>query len=68
MTWSVHSRRIDPIAHSGREYRANGTPNVTLIEGTADFVDAGTLDVEGRRITAPNILLAAGARPEHGPP
>lgn len=55
--------RIDPIAHSGREYRANGTPNVTLIEGTADFVDAGTLDVEGRRITAPNILLAAGARP-----
>jgi mycothione reductase len=55
--------RIDPIAESGREYRATGTPNVTLIEGTADFVDAHTLDVEGRRITAPNILLAAGARP-----
>jgi mycothione reductase len=55
--------RIDPIAESGREYRATGTPNVTLIEGTADFVDARTLDVEGRRITAPNILLAAGARP-----
>ena len=55
--------RIDPIAESGREYRASGTPNVTLIEGTADFVDAHTLDVEGRRITAPNILLAAGARP-----
>jgi mycothione reductase len=55
--------QIDPIALSGREYRANGTPNVTLIEGTADFVDEHTLDVEGRRITAPNILLAAGARP-----
>jgi len=54
---------IDPIASSGREYRATGTPNVTLIEGTADFVDERTLDVEGRRITAPNILLAAGARP-----
>ncbi len=55
--------RIDPIAEGGREYRATGTPNVTLIEGTADFVDAHTLDVEGRRVTAPNILLAAGARP-----
>ncbi len=54
---------IDPIAASGRDYRATGTANVTLIEGTADFVDERTLDVEGRRITAPNILLAAGARP-----
>ncbi len=54
---------IDPIASSGREYRATGTPNVTLIEGTAAFVDEHTLDVEGRRITAPHILLAAGARP-----
>ncbi|HUS43796.1 MAG TPA: mycothione reductase [Ilumatobacteraceae bacterium] len=54
---------IDPIASSGRDYRATGTPNVTLIEGTAAFADERTLDVEGRRITAPNILLAAGARP-----
>jgi mycothione reductase len=54
---------IDPIASSGRDFRATGTPNVTLIEGTASFVDEHTLDVEGRRITAPNILLAAGARP-----
>jgi mycothione reductase len=55
--------RIDPIAAGGREYRATGSPDVTLIEGTADFVDVRTLDVEGRRITAPQILLAAGARP-----
>ena len=55
--------RIDPIAEGGREYRANGSEHITLIEGTADFVDERTLDVEGRRITAPNILLAAGARP-----
>jgi mycothione reductase len=55
--------RIDPIAEGGREYRANGSEHITLIEGTADFVDERTLDVEGRRITAPNLLLAAGARP-----
>jgi len=54
---------IDPIAASGRDYRSAGTPNVTLVEGTADFVDERTLDVEGRRLTAPHILLAAGARP-----
>jgi len=53
---------IDPIAESGREYRASGSPNVTLIQGTADFVSEKTMDVEGRLITAPQILLAAGAR------
>ena len=55
--------RIDDISAGGRDYRATGTPNVTLIEGTAHFVAEKVLDVGGRRITAPNILLAAGARP-----
>ena len=55
--------RIDAISAGGREYRAEGNPDVTLIEGTAAFIDTHVLDVEGRRITAPNILLAAGARP-----
>ncbi|MGA9279421.1 mycothione reductase [Ilumatobacter sp.] len=55
--------RIDPISAGGRDYRANGTPNVTLIEGTARFISPKELDVHGRTITAPNILVAAGARP-----
>ncbi len=55
--------RIDDISAGGREYRASGTPNVTLIEGTAGFIDDKTLDVEGRTITAPKILVAVGARP-----
>ena len=55
--------RIDPISDGGRDYRASGTPNVTLVEGTAMFVGEKLLDVEGRLITAPNILVAAGARP-----
>ena len=60
--------RIDPIAAGGEEYRASGTPNVTLIKGTARFtadreflVDDGT--EAGRAISAPRVLLAAGARP-----
>ncbi len=60
--------RIDPIAAGGREYRATGNPDVTLIEGTARFVADHTFEVEiadgsRRTITAPKILLAAGARP-----
>jgi mycothione reductase len=59
--------RIDPISRGGREYRISGSPNVTLIEGTAVFLSDHTLDVEGRLITAPNILLAAGSRPSVPP-
>ena len=60
--------RIDPISAGGREYRATGTPNVTLIEGTARFVGDKifAIDVPGaaqRTITAPHVLVAAGSRP-----
>lgn len=55
--------RIDSIAESGREYRASGSDNVTLIQGTARFIGERILDVEGRTITAPNVLVAAGSRP-----
>ena len=60
--------RIDPISAGGREYRANGTPNVTLIEGTARFTGDKTFHIDGgerdgRTITAPRVLIAAGSRP-----
>jgi mycothione reductase len=55
--------RIDPIAEGGRQYRLSGTPNVTLIEGTARFVGDKVLEVDGRRITGSQILVAAGSRP-----
>jgi mycothione reductase len=55
--------RIDSIAEGGREYRANGSENVTLIQGTARFIGDKLFDVEGRTITAPNVLVAAGSRP-----
>jgi mycothione reductase len=55
--------RIDPISTGGREYRATGTPNLTLIEGSARFVGDRTLDVDGRVIAAPHVLVAVGSRP-----
>lgn len=61
--------RIDSISAGGREYRATGTENVTLLEGTARFsgdkqfvVDMND-DGPQRHITATKVLLAAGARP-----
>ena len=54
---------IDPIAEGGREYRATGSPNVEFISGTARFTGDRTFDVDGRIISAPKVLLAAGSRP-----
>jgi glutathione reductase (NADPH) len=36
---------------------------VTLIEGRARLVDAHTIEIAGKRYTAANILIAAGAHP-----
>lgn len=60
--------RIDAISAGGRDYRAHGTPNLTLLEGTARFTGVRVLDVElhdgsTRTITAPNILVGVGSRP-----
>ncbi len=59
---------IDPIAAGGEEYRATGSENITLIRGTATFTGDKTftvdcLDGSTRTISAPKVLLAAGARP-----
>ena len=64
--------RIDPISESGRGYRAESCENVTLIEGTGQFVRSEVdgmhaVDVDGRRITAPNVLVAVGSRPSLPP-
>ncbi|MEJ7799494.1 MAG: mycothione reductase, partial [Ilumatobacter sp.] len=59
--------RIDAISAGGRDYRATGSEHVTLIEGTARFVGDRTFDVEGRIITAEQVLVAAGSRPVDPP-
>lgn len=55
--------RIDPIAAGGADYRMNRCPNITVFTGSARFVGPKVLEVGERRLTAPQILLAAGARP-----
>jgi mycothione reductase len=53
--------RIDPIAEGGREYR-QGLPNVDVYEHSAHFVGPRELQVGNERITADQIVVAAGAR------
>lgn len=36
---------------------------VELVEGVAHFVDAGTVEVEGRQYSAPHIVVATGGKP-----
>ncbi len=59
--------RIDPIASGGEEYRRNGNANLELIQGTARFVAPKELEVDGRRMTAPQILVATGSRASFPP-
>lgn len=53
--------RIDPISAAGKEYRRSGSPNVTLIEGSARFTGPRTLDVDGQTLTADRIVIATGS-------
>ncbi|MDI2028470.1 mycothione reductase [Saccharopolyspora sp. TS4A08] len=59
--------RIDPISEGGRQYRAEGSPNVTLLTGNARFTDVKQLTVQTadgtETITADRFVVAAGGRP-----
>ena len=54
--------RIDSISKAGLSYR-QGLDNIDVYTGEAAFIDAHTLEVGGRCITADQIVLAAGSRP-----
>lgn len=43
--------------------RALEVAGVTLLHGSAHFLDAGTLNIDGRRYTAGHILVATGSTP-----
>jgi mycothione reductase len=58
-------RRIDPISAAGRQWRADSSPNISLYEGHARFVDVRALDTgTGVVLTADQVVVAAGSRPQ----
>lgn len=73
--WSLEGARFDwptLIANKNREIqRLNGiyrnllvNSGVTLLEGHARIVDAHTVEVDGQRFSAANILIATGGWPQ----
>jgi mycothione reductase len=48
----------------GIEEGIKNDPDLTLFKGTAEFTGKKTLKVNGEEITAPNIVIAAGTRPQ----
>ena len=76
--WTVGETRVDwarMIATKDRELdRLNGIylnllkgANVQLFEGRAKVIDAHTVEVAGKRVTADNIMIATGGRPQRPP-
>ena len=55
--------RIDPIAAGGERYRVEDCDNITVFAGSGTFVEPKVLEVNGERLTAPQFILGAGARP-----
>ena len=58
--------RIDPIAAGGEDYR-KGLENVTVYQHDARFVGPREIQVGPETITADQIVIAAGARPNNPP-
>ena len=76
--WTVGETRVDwaqMIAKKDRELdRLNGiylnllkNANVQLFEGRARLVDAHTVEVGAKRVTAETIMIATGGRPQRPP-
>lgn len=63
--WPVLKQARDAyIQRLNERYGVGLTDNeVDLIRGYAHFIDAHTVDVDGERITADHIIIAAGGRP-----
>ena len=55
-------QRLDPLAEAGEQWR-HTQPHTTVFKGEARFIGDKTLEVNGQRLTAPRVILAAGSRP-----
>lgn len=49
--------------HKGLAGLVNASPDITMVEGTGRLLDAHTVEVDGRRYTGTNVVLATGSVP-----
>ncbi len=63
--WPLLKRKRDAyVLRLNQIYERNlEAKGVTYVRGAARFLDKSTLDVQGRRLTAPHIVVATGGKP-----
>lgn len=63
--WPALKQARDDYVHGINDWYHTylGDSNIDEIVGAARFVDAGTLEVDGRRVSADHIVIAAGGAP-----
>jgi glutathione reductase (NADPH) len=63
--WAVLKRKRDAyiVRLNGIYARNLAAKGVTQVQGTARFIDAHTVEVNGERMTAPHIVIATGGVP-----
>lgn len=65
--WTAAIARKDGVVNQLRDMVAMSLRDVTVIEGTASFVSADTIEVGGERYTARRIVVATGSAPARLP-
>jgi glutathione reductase (NADPH) len=63
--WALFKQKRDAyvLKLNGIYARNLGKDNVTAMQGSAKFIDAHTLDVSGKRVSAKHIVIAVGGEP-----
>lgn len=59
----ISAKRKELQRLNGAYKRTLGNANVEMIEGRGRLLDANTVDVDGKKFTARNVLVAVGATP-----
>ena len=62
--WQRFKQAMDNHVQLVRESQLEGLEGIDLLRGQAEFVDAHTLNVEGKQVSSEFVLLAVGAKPK----
>ena len=62
--WAQFQQSMNSHIAQLREAKAKSLEGIDLLRGQASFVDAHTIAIEGREITAEFVLVAVGSRPQ----
>ncbi|MGB3298070.1 MAG: NAD(P)/FAD-dependent oxidoreductase [Phormidesmis sp.] len=62
--WASFRQTMDGHVRSLRKRQAESLENIDILRGQAEFIDAHTLKIDERKVTAQFVLIAVGSRPK----